>query len=860
MPIHCQIPAKPGGPGRIGGFRNLPRPSACAGNGGNGAADHALSQTSIRERQPVAIQRKLAVGESNTTQEREAEDAANQIARQKSWGAARNAAPAGNPPPEALPRLRSAAADTRLPGAPDVVREVLRSPGERLEPELLQNMSARFGHDFARVRVHSGPLADRSAAAVNAKAYTVGPSIVFGRGQFAPQTSAGQRLLAHELAHVVQQSGAAGSDGMLQRSPSEGSDLSSRPAPTPKVVAENPLVDAMAQFAAIRPSNTASGIYEGEINGRRVSLNAAKFNELKLRVQEAAENALRRASSRTESAIDRYQEQQKVDAHHWMVAPIVKALGGVRDPGPRLVEYVETARLNIKEAKNALKAGDYVSAARLIGDGEGKAEQASVMVLAYVDQIIGTSEMTVTVLEGVKTASAVILFLCAVAATGGTLGAGATALGLEGVGATTTLAGVTASTATWATAVGTTAAIASEVGVGIVRAADGDKVDWGEIAVHAAIQIVIARFSPAVGQQLSNRLGSVAAASPAVRQAIAQVGMARVVTIATNVLMHEGSQIFATAVEDTVRALRGKPITWSQFGEHLYARLTDPKGLLMATLAGMLGGTHPEANRENPRGQNGSANPIPKSKTDNADWRSVNRDLGLPSPRAKPTPAPKAPPGHQDTTAEQAFRPTPVERTAAINAEVAQKGPPLTSRGTPIQQSTTASSKGPQFQAASMTKPSAFAKTIRADAGEAQAYQEALKAGEIGLESPQGTNVGGRADFVTAGRDATGKMWIIANDAKTYSGEFPAPQPGLRPGWNAQVKAAVDRASVGHPGLKAELTSAFEAGRIWVRQVNVSLPASGTVSTSGITPPSPVPWGPLLGPRDFEDKDKKTSP
>lgn len=66
-------------------------------------------------------------------------------------------------------------------------------------------MEPRFSHDFAKVRVHSDAQAAESAHAVKARAFTVGHDIVMGAGQFAPDTASGQRLLAHELTHVVQQ-------------------------------------------------------------------------------------------------------------------------------------------------------------------------------------------------------------------------------------------------------------------------------------------------------------------------------------------------------------------------------------------------------------------------------------------------------------------------------------------------------------------------------------------------------------------------------------------------------------------------------------------------------------------------------
>ncbi|MBD0372207.1 MAG: DUF4157 domain-containing protein [Pyrinomonadaceae bacterium] len=94
---------------------------------------------------------------------------------------------------------------------PEVVHEVLRSGGQPLDEKTRAFMEPRFGYDFSSVRVHTGARAAESAQAVNARAYTLGTSVVFGAGQYAPSTHAGQRLLAHELTHVMQQSGQSGS-------------------------------------------------------------------------------------------------------------------------------------------------------------------------------------------------------------------------------------------------------------------------------------------------------------------------------------------------------------------------------------------------------------------------------------------------------------------------------------------------------------------------------------------------------------------------------------------------------------------------------------------------------------------------
>lgn len=90
--------------------------------------------------------------------------------------------------------------------APQVVHEVLRSPGHALDTGVRALMEPRFGHDFSRVRVHTDAKASESAAAVSAVAYTVGRDIVFAGGRYAPHTSEGRSLLAHELTHVAQNS------------------------------------------------------------------------------------------------------------------------------------------------------------------------------------------------------------------------------------------------------------------------------------------------------------------------------------------------------------------------------------------------------------------------------------------------------------------------------------------------------------------------------------------------------------------------------------------------------------------------------------------------------------------------------
>jgi hypothetical protein len=104
---------------------------------------------------------------------------------------------------------RSAGPYRETDEVPESVDEVLRAPGRPLEEPTRRFMETRFGHDFSQVRVHADARASESARAVNAIAYTVGQNIAFANGAYAPASLAGQRLLAHELAHVVQQRDAA---------------------------------------------------------------------------------------------------------------------------------------------------------------------------------------------------------------------------------------------------------------------------------------------------------------------------------------------------------------------------------------------------------------------------------------------------------------------------------------------------------------------------------------------------------------------------------------------------------------------------------------------------------------------------
>jgi hypothetical protein len=173
-----------------------PRPDTAAGDRSPGAEPGPHAYRLALHRPPAEAP--LELGAVDDPQEREAEAAADRVMR----------TPEGNGRPFSPTAAPGAAVGGGGGGGDGVQAFLAASRGEPLAPEARTFMEPRFGRGFADVRVHTGPAAARSAQAIGAAAYTVGRDLVFGAGRYRPGTASGRRLLAHELAHVAQQSGA----------------------------------------------------------------------------------------------------------------------------------------------------------------------------------------------------------------------------------------------------------------------------------------------------------------------------------------------------------------------------------------------------------------------------------------------------------------------------------------------------------------------------------------------------------------------------------------------------------------------------------------------------------------------------
>jgi hypothetical protein len=171
--------------------RTLQRKCACGTPGSTGECEGCRKKRLLRS----SGQEELRVNFPGDAFEREADRAAQAVGSGKST--------------PVLSRLRGGPQPNESDSPPDLVHEVLTAGGQPLDQPTRGLMERRFGHDFSRVRVHTDARANESAHGVNAVAYTVGQNIAFRAGAYAPGTPSGQRLLAHELAHVVQQRGGA---------------------------------------------------------------------------------------------------------------------------------------------------------------------------------------------------------------------------------------------------------------------------------------------------------------------------------------------------------------------------------------------------------------------------------------------------------------------------------------------------------------------------------------------------------------------------------------------------------------------------------------------------------------------------
>ena len=280
------------------------------------------------------------------------------------------------------------AANAKQP-ARGTAEQVVEERGEPLDEGARGEMEARFQYSFADVRVHADAEAAASAQAQNARAYTLGQSIVFGANRYAPATDEGRRLLAHELAHTIQQRtagdgrGSAEPEEMLESSANaaacsvaSGDRVAFRHPQSGRRVQRAPLSDARwkndvqaaryrgQQLAARvrkhgklssdarKKANEELGYFEGaakEAYRREVKPAMAQFAEIEMPAMDmAAEPAKPEPASQQPAPMSKQSEYEAMSAYY-------------ASERESQLEYAETAHANFRERVAQMSATDIQS-------------------------------------------------------------------------------------------------------------------------------------------------------------------------------------------------------------------------------------------------------------------------------------------------------------------------------------------------------------------------------------------------------------------------------------------------------------------------------------------------------------------
>lgn len=162
------------------------------------------------------------------------------------------------------------------------VRDVVGSGGgSPMESGTRSFMEERMGADFSDVRIHTGAKADESARSISAQAYTVGSDVVFRSGAYQPDSDSGRHVLAHELAHVVQQKA-----GPVEGTPAPGGISISSPSDQFEQAAERSAASVMSSETA-SPAPAAAG---APVTAQRASEEEEELPAQALTAQRAEED------------------------------------------------------------------------------------------------------------------------------------------------------------------------------------------------------------------------------------------------------------------------------------------------------------------------------------------------------------------------------------------------------------------------------------------------------------------------------------------------------------------------------------------------------------------------------------------
>lgn len=256
--------------------------------------------------------------------------------------------------------------------------------------------------------------------------------------------------------------------GAAQAAPALPHDASASKSRLQRVVA--------AFAAAVRPSESASGIYDVTFKGRTTQIDQKQYDDAVQPIAAQIGSVLETARRRADTAMTLYAEKRRADEEYWLTSRIVHLFGRVRDPSRFLEQEAATARTMQDEARAALAGKDLVAAANAVAECEAAALKAHLLVQGYCEGSIDATGFQIKVLEGVEETCKVTLTALSIVATMG--------------GSTAAVAAAGAIGSLGKTAMDTAGKIAGD-----------QEVDWAELGVEVVIELVVARFGDVMEKQ-----------------------------------------------------------------------------------------------------------------------------------------------------------------------------------------------------------------------------------------------------------------------------------------------------------------------------------------------------------------------
>lgn len=437
--------------------------------------------------------------------------------------------------------LHNAILDLQSSAGNQAVNTLLNSlgGGAPLPMEMRGEMEHRFGEDFSNVRVHTNAHAARSASELNAKAYTLGNNIVFNEGRFSLETTEGRRLLAHELAHVVQQSRGGATPTLDPHAPHENA---AETAATLAVAGNGPVTVGGATNVGVARLEQSEPAAKGAVSSTEVvELNAtiggvyipAARVDIAYDILAGYKNLINTRLV-TVNAFVEEQEQLRKEF------PVIHRLSNLFTEN--ISSTTEAASL-LARGDSLLRKAQYRQVVDILAHAENQVDQLVRSMKGYQERQDLTTEGFITGLQGLKFAGGVAV---------GVLTAGSGTLAAAGAGAAYA-------------AVQEASEQASKLHLGMIR-----EIDWEGILVDAVINLGISaltlglsRFSR--GKDFAKQLGGVGLLSFAKipEQELKQFAIATIRQLFARqtikeMIIAKGTAILQTVIKSSYENVRGR--------------------------------------------------------------------------------------------------------------------------------------------------------------------------------------------------------------------------------------------------------------------------------------------------------------